>query len=733
MAVVQARAKKLDSFIEKCYRKECLKNERDPLDLEKGFTDLCGARVIVHTTQQVYEMCEFVKDNFEVDWKNSVDVSERLKDSEFGYRSIHYIVSFKPNISYILGIDTHLEFLAGKKAEIQIRTVLQHSWADILHDRIYKSPATPLHRHMRAAAQIAALTETGDRQYEQFVDDFDSYSLNTTVNMPIKAVEQELKILRGMNENESHPFTKLTNALKMAGFLRIVGRYEEICSILSGFISDKTLDLDKVVQARLWYEYGYAMCKGATTDKAHNTGFAYLKKAANEYEYLDNDDSSLWIPYKRFYIEMLLAMGECETNSKISREYYERVLGVDASNPYALSNIVWVDETSPTQMLSILKAAMHVAEDHLVSQINVPFVYFALGRLSFAAGKEESGFDYYCRGLMFFANLPKAEQKNIWLRDKLEYENNYLKNNTKKQATTALKSAVSSLYEHLYKEKNIVSKKVFTVTDDIDIKPLTEALAAAGLTETPLDISNEWDAIGTIAAEVEICNNNLYMFISTNGQKAETVIQAALAMGVYVMCVNPMLVEKLSKDTAPPRLCGVPNEKEALLWVMLTPATPLDEQFIEAAAEKAHAAYVTSQTKKLWDSAPNMMRWDKLDDTFKNANISQVMCSAEIFSRNGFTLVKDTEKIPQGALRYSDLTEEEQEALAKSEHARWISERVKDGWVYGKRDDKRKRNEYIRIWDELTADIKNYDRNAIEILFKTFADGGYYVIRERDK
>ena len=730
MAIVQARAKKLDSFIEKCYRKECREKKRDPLDPEKGFTDLCGARIIVHTTQQVNEICEFIKENFIIDWEKSGDVSERLTDSEFGYLSIHYIVSLKPDVSHILGINTQLEFLEGKKAEIQIRTLLQHSWADILHDRLYKSPAKPLHRHKRASAQLAALMETGDKQYEQFVDDFDAYSLNTTVNMPVKAVEQELLILKGMNENETYPFTKLSNALKMAGFMRIVGRYDEICSILHDFINNKNLDLDRIIRARLWYEYGYAMCKGAKTNHAHHTGISYLKKAIGEYAYLDNDDSGLWIRYKRFYIEMLLAMGECEKNLHVRHEYYERALGVDVSNPYALCNIVQADEISSARMSPILKAAIHVADDHLVSQINIPFVYFALGRLNFAAGRNEQGFDDYCRGLMFFANLPKAEQKNFWLRDKLEFEKDYLINNTKKPALEALYRAAAGLYARMYQGVTGVSKKVFTVIDGVNTVALTDALKAVGLIAAPLDISNEWAAISVLADETEQCNNDLYMFIDVDGQKAETVVKAALAMGIYVMCVNTALVEKLSKDLAPPRLCGIPNEKESLLWVMLNPSTSLDPDFVEKAAQKAHNAYVQGQTKKLWDSAPNMMQWDKLSDTFKNSNINQVMYSAELFSQNGFQLVKAIQT-PQNALTYSDLTASEEEALAKSEHARWNADRVKEGWVYGeKRDDKRKRNEYIVTWDELDDEVKEYDRRAVKTLFESFAKGGYHVIRK---
>ena len=37
-------------------------------------------------------MCQFIEEAFDVDSSNSEDVSQRLRPTEFGYRSVHYIV-----------------------------------------------------------------------------------------------------------------------------------------------------------------------------------------------------------------------------------------------------------------------------------------------------------------------------------------------------------------------------------------------------------------------------------------------------------------------------------------------------------------------------------------------------------------------------------------------------------------------------------------------------------------
>ncbi len=87
LAIVQTRPKAVASFAEKAQRKK--NRYRDPLN---RMTDLCGGRVITHTHTEVEAVCKFIEAHFQIDRDNSVDVSQRLKPTEFGYRSVHYIV-----------------------------------------------------------------------------------------------------------------------------------------------------------------------------------------------------------------------------------------------------------------------------------------------------------------------------------------------------------------------------------------------------------------------------------------------------------------------------------------------------------------------------------------------------------------------------------------------------------------------------------------------------------------
>ncbi|MCK4613988.1 MAG: RelA/SpoT domain-containing protein, partial [Thermoplasmata archaeon] len=168
MGIVQTRAKAIPSFAEKAIRKA---HKYD--DPSYQLTDLCGGRVICQTQTEVEQICQFIKDNFNVDEANSLDVGARLKTEEFGYRAVHYVVQIDPYNKIMLDvvkrindkerekgkkgkiIDIQKDF-GKRKAEIQVQTLLQHAWAGMYHDRIYKSELQVPVRFKRELARVAA-------------------------------------------------------------------------------------------------------------------------------------------------------------------------------------------------------------------------------------------------------------------------------------------------------------------------------------------------------------------------------------------------------------------------------------------------------------------------------------------------------------------------------------------------------------------------------------------------
>ena len=92
-------------------------------------------RIITYFAEEVDAVAQLIEREFTIDRKNSIDKRMALDPDQFGYLSVHYIVSLAANRSQL----PEYAALSGLSAEIQIRSILQHAWAEIEHDLGYKS------------------------------------------------------------------------------------------------------------------------------------------------------------------------------------------------------------------------------------------------------------------------------------------------------------------------------------------------------------------------------------------------------------------------------------------------------------------------------------------------------------------------------------------------------------------------------------------------------------------
>ncbi len=163
---IEARAKSLEAFGDKVM-KPSDSNPNEPKYPEplQQVTDLAGVRVITFFPRTVEAIDECINQQFEVVEK--VDLSASLeKEERLGYQSVHYIVR-------LMGDRTHLpeyKQFEGLKAEIQVRTVMQHAWAEIEHDIQYKSPDTIPSTIRRRFMSLAGLLEIADREFQAIQD-----------------------------------------------------------------------------------------------------------------------------------------------------------------------------------------------------------------------------------------------------------------------------------------------------------------------------------------------------------------------------------------------------------------------------------------------------------------------------------------------------------------------------------------------------------------------------------
>lgn len=162
IAAVEARAKTLDSFGDKAATPMESNPDQpkypNPLaDIE----DLAAARVITFFLKDIQSVNDIVQNEFQI-LERSDKSEPLLRDARVGYQSIHYLVELKPNRTSLPEYAQH----AGLRAEIQLRTVLQHAWAEIEHDIQYKSIEAIPADIRRRFTSLAGLLEIADREFQ---------------------------------------------------------------------------------------------------------------------------------------------------------------------------------------------------------------------------------------------------------------------------------------------------------------------------------------------------------------------------------------------------------------------------------------------------------------------------------------------------------------------------------------------------------------------------------------
>ena len=123
-------------------------------------TDIFGMRIITFYTDDVDKVASAVDRLFDVDWENSVDKRKLLEVDSFGYLSLHYICS-DPEFPY--------------RFEVQMRTILQHAWANMNHDTGYKSGVEVPVEYRRNMNRLAGMLELVDEQFSRIRTEINDY------------------------------------------------------------------------------------------------------------------------------------------------------------------------------------------------------------------------------------------------------------------------------------------------------------------------------------------------------------------------------------------------------------------------------------------------------------------------------------------------------------------------------------------------------------------------------
>lgn len=123
-------------------------------------TDIIGLRIITFYPDDVDKVASAVDRLYEVDWDHSVDKRKLHELDSFGYLSLHYVCSI-PGMPYPM--------------EIQMRTLLQHAWANMSHDTGYKTNVEIPKKYIRNMNRLAGMLELADEQFSLIRTEITNY------------------------------------------------------------------------------------------------------------------------------------------------------------------------------------------------------------------------------------------------------------------------------------------------------------------------------------------------------------------------------------------------------------------------------------------------------------------------------------------------------------------------------------------------------------------------------
>ncbi len=188
--LLETKQIKVHNISSRIKERESLKKKltvKDKYNSLGDVTDIVGVRIITYFEDEVDIIAKIMAEEFTIDAPNSVD--KRIMDYDrFGYSSLHYIASLHKSRTELLEYRGYIDM----KFEIQIRSLLQHTWAEIEHDIGYKSKSSIPDVVKRNFSRVAALLETSDLEFTKLRNRLLQYE--TEVNLEIEKDPQNVDL-----------------------------------------------------------------------------------------------------------------------------------------------------------------------------------------------------------------------------------------------------------------------------------------------------------------------------------------------------------------------------------------------------------------------------------------------------------------------------------------------------------------------------------------------------------
>lgn len=737
-ALVQARAKTLASFGEKVLR--AAPSTPDPVH---EFVDLCAARVIVSTRDDVDSVTQLLRRTFRVPERTTGGADERLGPTAFGYRSVHLVVSLP--VGALAGIPVPVEAV-GIRAELQVRTVAEHAWADFAHDRTYKGQVRLPSEWVRELTGLAASLEAIDSSLQRLDRRMHDFRTNFPAYLSVEKTEKELADLSALL---SLVPDQASLARRVAGLAKTLGCWGKVKAVLEPFAETGPPDLIR--------DLGTALCQLHSHEKAglaFERGRAMLRRATEA----DPTDADAWATLAGTY------KGE---NEQLSAELYERAFLVAPDNSYPLGNVL---ETYLLNgggslhglrlMQPVLRTALRRCQHRAAVGVDLPWSYLDQGRLHLLLAESDAALDAYCAGTVVAAAAFPLQTS----RRSLDILQSHLPDQS--GAGRARDLLTLALFARFGIEPDrlstldrpwppgalaIVPIWPSPTAGEPAVREGVSALVAAlqGVTSQVVCITDT-DGVAPAHTELEQFPPNVPVLGPTEllqlfgdmlrlGSAGEAAVVAvgpevinalsvrlAIALGIRVGVITRRSGETAAACPGADQVLPLPLDIDAIRAFLPRKRPHLPWETREQLARAVHKGY---RRRRLQDtpSDPAQVGWNELDEEYRKANRAQADAIDEKVASVGRRLVPSPSP-GVGVVAGSALTEIELEQLARMEHGRWCVDRLTAGWRWGQqRNDAAYTTPDLVPWAELPEDVRGYDREAVRAIPTLLADVGLAI------
>ncbi|MCT4654369.1 MAG: RelA/SpoT domain-containing protein [Cohaesibacter sp.] len=232
------RLKDDESLLQKAFHRG--KPYKSPYD---EIEDKVGVRFVLLLDTDIRRVAKAIENETEV-WTavKARDHEEEIENKpyEFDYQSIHYVVRSVPETFW-----KGEKFPENLPCEIQVRTLLQHAYSEVVHDTLYKPSIKTTPQMKRSAAKSMALLEATSDYFER-LNDLIAKEVQPLLELSAVLSREYTELVGKSPTGESSPLNDLvldryghsTNADDIIGMLktvqfigpRIAERAEQIAS-----------------------------------------------------------------------------------------------------------------------------------------------------------------------------------------------------------------------------------------------------------------------------------------------------------------------------------------------------------------------------------------------------------------------------------------------------------------------------------------------------------------------